>query len=254
MYKILRSIVERISRGCVLKRRLPARFGHTPLYVSPDAQLKYLKLGETAFDSRLLKVVDEHIAEDSMVWDIGANVGVFSFACASRVTKGRVLAIEADLWLVQLIKKSLKIPKNRYLNFQVLPVAISDHNGVASFMISRRGRASNFLGSIKGRSETGGVREMNLIPTLTLDSLLNDFFHPTFVKIDVEGAESLVLNGSYQLLSTVRPLIYIEVGNESNQHITETLKRYEYNLFDGDDLANRTKRDTCAFNTLAVPR
>lgn len=95
---------------------------------------------------------------------------------------------------------------------------------------------------------------MNLIPTLTLDSLLNDFFHPTFVKIDVEGAESLVLNGSYQLLSTVRPLIYIEVGNESNQHITETLKRYEYNLFDGDDLANRTKRDTCAFNTLAVPR
>jgi len=58
---MLRTMLERLSRGRSFKRRLPSRFGFTPLYVSPDARLKYLKLGEDAFDAELLRIVDEHI-------------------------------------------------------------------------------------------------------------------------------------------------------------------------------------------------
>ena len=91
----------------ILKRRLPSRFRHTPLYVTPDSQLKYLKYGEDAFDAALLKIIDEYICEDSVVWDIGANVGVFSLGAASIAKKGSVLAVEADTWLASLISKSL---------------------------------------------------------------------------------------------------------------------------------------------------
>jgi hypothetical protein len=80
---MLRTLAERLSRGKFLKRTLPSRFGQAPLYVSPDAQLKYLKFGDDAFDAELLKVIDEYIPEESVVWDIGANVGVFSIGCSN---------------------------------------------------------------------------------------------------------------------------------------------------------------------------
>jgi len=38
---MLRSVLERLSRGRVLKRRLPAEFGAVPIFVSPDAAMRF---------------------------------------------------------------------------------------------------------------------------------------------------------------------------------------------------------------------
>jgi FkbM family methyltransferase len=252
---MLRSILERLLREKHLKRRLPLRFGRTPLYVSPDAQLKFLKPGDGAFDSELLSVISEHIREDSVVWDIGANVGVFSFAAASTAKKGKVLAVEADIWLAQLITKSLRLKENQALNIRVLPCAVSDRNGVASFLIASRGRASNALETTSTRSQSGGIREKTTVPTLTLDTLLEFFDSPTFVKIDIEGAEAMALRGAGRLLAEVCPVIYIEVGAEANEAVTSILSKAGYVLFDGSvPLKEQAPIDRCAYNTLAMPR
>ena len=248
---VARTLIERLARGKMLKRRLPARFKSTPLYVSPDAQLKYIVPGAAAFDAELLEVVGHCVKPDSIVWDVGANIGVFALAAASLATRGNVLAVEADIWLAQLIKKSASLPKNRGLKLQVLPVALSDKIGVATFMIAKRGRASNYLKGADARSQTGGVRDQVLVPTLTLDALLDEFEPPTLVKIDVEGAESAVLRGGAQLLQKVRPTIYIEVGSDTNADVTRTLLDHDYLLFDG---ATRAPMEQCAFNTIATPR
>ncbi len=251
----VRTIIERLLRGRLLKRRLPSRFGHTPLYVSPDAQLKYLKPGNDAFDTELMKIIDEHIREDSVVWDIGANVGVFAFAAASVAKKGSSLAVEADIWLAQLIRKSLLLKENGGLSIQVLPCAIADRNGVATFLIANRGRASNALEAVGGRSQTGGVRERVTVPTLTLDTLLDFFNPPTFIKIDVEGAEAIILNGASRLLTEIRPTIYIEVGREANKEVTSIFRRNSYELFDGSKpIQEQEPAGSCAYNTLAVPK
>jgi len=152
--QMLRTLAERLSRGKFLKRTLPSRFGHAPLYVSPDSQLKYLKFGDDAFDAELLKVIDEYISEESVVWDIGANVGVFSIGAATIAKKGSVLAVEADIWLAWLIGRSLLLKENDGLKIQVLPSAISDRNGIATFLIASRGRASNSLEVAGGRSQS----------------------------------------------------------------------------------------------------
>ncbi len=176
----------------------------------------------------MLNLIEEHIREDSVVWDIGANVGVFSLGAASIAREGKVLAVEADTWMAQLINKSLQIRANRGLNIQALPCAVSDRNGVATFLIARRGRASNTLELAGGRSESGGVREKVTVPTLTLDTLLEYFDVPSFVKIDVEGAEALVLEGAGGLLSQIRPTIYIEVGEEANVEVPAILGKAGY--------------------------
>ena len=252
---MLRSLLERISREKFLKRRLPLRFGRTPLYVSPDAQLKYLNLGERAFDSELLSIVSEHIHEDSIVWDIGANVGVLAFAAASIARKGTVLAIEADIWLAQLISKSARLRENRALHIRVLPCAVSDRNGIAAFLVASRGRASNALEITGARSQSGGIREKTVVPTLTLDTLLEFFSAPTFVKIDIEGAEAIALRGAGRLLSDARPVFYIEVGAGTNEAVTSILSSAGYVLFDGSmPVSKQVPLDHCAYNTLAMPR
>ena len=90
--------------------------------------------------------------------------------------------------------------------------AASNDNGLAEFSIAMRGRASNHLAVVGGRSQTGGERARILVPTITLDSLLDTLLPPTFVKIDVEGAEVMVLEGATRLLAEVRPVLYLETG------------------------------------------
>lgn len=250
----VRTLLERLTRESRFQRDLPARFAPTSLYVSPDAQLKYLKPGEDAFDRELLRIIDTQVREDSIVWDIGANVGVFAFAAATVARRGMTLAVEPDIWLAQLMRRSLQLDHNRALSLTVLPAAVSDRNGCATFLIAERGRASNSLESSGGRSQAGGARARVTVPTLTLDTLLEETI-PTFVKIDVEGAEAAVLRGATRLLRDIRPTIYIEVGEEHVAEVTAMLKAHGYTLFDGADAGSGTAMplDRCTFNTLAVP-
>jgi len=153
---------------------MPSDFGNVQIYVSPDSQLKYLKRGRGAFNAGLLAIAKDYIRPSQNVWDIGANVGVFTFAAASLIGagNGKVLAVEADIWLAWLINRSRAFNKARGFDITVLPSAISDHAGVATFRIAARGRASNALSLAAGSSMMGGVRELQTVPTLTLDLLL----------------------------------------------------------------------------------
>jgi predicted RNA methylase len=109
----LRPVIEKCVRGLVLKRSICVQQKKVPLYVSPDAQLKYLKLGGQAFDQDLIRIAERFVHSDSIVWDVGANVGVFTFAAATLAQKGTVLAIEADIWLASLLRKTARLPSHQ---------------------------------------------------------------------------------------------------------------------------------------------
>ncbi|MEA5466498.1 FkbM family methyltransferase [Leptothoe sp. PORK10 BA2] len=252
---MLRKLVEQLSREKSFVRRLPSDFLSTPLFVSPDAQLKYLKPGAGAFDKELLNVALEHLAPGDIVWDIGANVGVFTFAAASLVgTKGHALAVEPDIWLANLIQKSTRLQANRNLSIDVLPAAVADKCGIETFLVAARGRASNVLAKAGGRSQMGGHREKNLVPTFSLDDLLKISAKPDFIKIDVEGAEVSVLRGADKILSESRPIIYCETGPEYRTEITDIFHSFQYQIFDASlPKISRFESEKCAFNTLAYP-
>lgn len=247
--KTLRTIVERLSRGKVIKRRISVNGKSVPLLVSPDAQLKYLKFGAGAFDQDLIKVAEKHLVESSHVWDVGANVGVFTFAASSIAHAGTVVSIEADTWLVNLLRKTAMF-KEYNNNISIVPTAVSNTNSIATFSVAERGRASSALESVGGYSEKGGTREKQYVPTLTLDTLLDTFTPPNFVKIDVEGAELLVLQGSVNLINEVRPKFYIEIDSDKSDEILNLFHTAGYVAYDPD---GNKLTDTCSHNTLFVP-
>ncbi len=112
---MLRLFIERARRQLRFKRRLPVAFGRIPIWVSPSAGLRYLFQPMSDVDPVLLRLVSEFVATDSVVWDVGANVGLFSFTAAFQAgPRGLVLALEPDVRLVQLcavhLEYSLPLP------------------------------------------------------------------------------------------------------------------------------------------------
>lgn len=103
-----------------------------------------------------------------------------------------------------------------------------------------------------GGTAMGGFRAKRWVPTLTLDTLLEALPPPHFVKIDVEGAELLVLEGGQVLLGR-RPSLLVEVSAEHCTQISSILKDAGYNLYDADAPPHsRIPLTACVTNTLAM--
>lgn len=228
-----RTALERLARGRVLKRHISSGYGRFPIYVSPDAQLKYLKLGSSAFDADLVKIADQLIVKGDVVWDVGANVGVFSFACAYQGAE-TIVAIEADIWLCSVLRRTSALKEYQDCDVRVIPFAAADQNGISEFIIARRGRASNALASAGGRSQMGGVRERSYVPTLTLDTLANTQPKPDFIKVDVEGAELAVFEGAENLMSEHHPTFYAEIGQSVFSACADLVLKKGYAIFGPD--------------------
>jgi FkbM family methyltransferase len=163
-------------------------------------------------DPFLFSIVRELVLPGMTVWDIGANVGLFSFAAAS--LGARVIAVEADCWFAALMYRSTMLNK---LNVAVLAAAASDTFGVAKLHLSDEGRASNSL--------MGSGPEQTVL-TITLDWILDHFPAPQVLKIDVEGLEYAVLKGARKVLES-RPIVFCEVG-EDRQLVGKLLKAANY--------------------------
>lgn len=208
-----------------------------------------------AADPWLFEAARELVRANDVVWDAGANLGLFSFAAAARAGPGgQVLAIEPDPWLVGLLRRSAGVQPEGSAPVRVLPCAVSGQVGVAEFCIARRGRCSNYLLGLGG-TETGGERERQWVMTVTLDWLLERFPAPAVLKIDIEGAEALALGGAQRLLREVRPRLLLEVFGENAAAAGEILSAADYLLFDAEVPPERRQPLLQpAYNTVALPR
>jgi len=198
-YPVFREILKRMSRGIVLQRRLPNVFGGIPILVSPDSALAYWRRDLGRVDPYLLSMARELVRPGMMVWDIGANVGLFAFAAAA--LGAQVLAVEPDIWLSNLLQRSRQL---NGLPVTVLPAAVGDTLTIGKLYLSPLGRASN--------SMRGSGAYQNTV-TVTLDWLVEHFQSPSIVKMDIEGMEASALRGASKLLQ-LKPTILCEVTRE----------------------------------------
>jgi FkbM family methyltransferase len=250
---LARTALERLSRNRSFARKLPVEFGQSPVVVSPDASLSYWK---PTLRSNLFDFAREFVRPGSVVWDVGANVGLLTVAAAQRSgTNGLVVAIEADMFLVGLVRRSAALQTKMAAPIRVIPAAAYESLGLASFHVAQRGRATNFLGGLHGSTQTGGVRETVNVVQITLDWLMTHMTPPDVLKIDVEGAEAGVLRGAEKLLTTARPVVLCEANADSRAEVSAILSRHGYRFYDWDaSVGNeRVEVEGASFNTLAIP-
>jgi FkbM family methyltransferase len=253
----VRHLVAKLSRRLVFRRRLPARFGGAKLDVSPGAALAYLRSLDRPNWQDLYEFATHCVSPGDIVWDAGANLGVFGFAAAHCAgSGGRVLAIEADPWLATLMRRSAHRPRPGAAPVEVLCVAVTDRCDIQYFETPEWTRSGSHLSSSDGAGAelVGRSVESQPVITVTLDWLCERRPAPAVLKIDVEGSELAVLQGAEQMLARHRPRILLEVFDRSADAVAQILHRHRYTLYDmGRGWAAREKVSRPAYQTLALP-
>lgn len=248
---LLRSALEQATHRVVVRRRLPAPFTAARIYVSSEGGLRFLGRGMAQVDPALLRLAAGTIRPGDTVWDIGANLGLFSFAAAVAAgPSGRVLAVEPDTVLAGLLGRSAAA-NHGHAPVEVLSAAVSGEESLARFHVAKRNRATNHLAGY-GTSQAGGVRSTRLVPALTLDWLADRFPPPDVIKIDVEQAEVAVLGAASRVLAHARAVV-CEVAASNSAVVRDLLTGHGYTLYDGDRPAvDRGPVADAPPNTLAV--
>jgi FkbM family methyltransferase len=205
-------------------------------------------------DPVLCGLAREFVHRGHVVWDVGANVGLFSFAAAHLAgATGKIFAFDADTWLVQLLRRSAAIQPSTSAPVQIVPGAIADSCDLRTFNIAIRSRAANFLQGY-GTTQTGGIAEQQTVISVSMDWLSERLPSPNVIKIDVEGAELEVLCGGIGLLRNRRPVVLCEVLPESSREVTNLFKSIGYRIYDGEVLpAERRELIIAPYSTVAIP-
>ena len=127
--------------------------------------------------------------------DIGANVGQFTLLAARLVgPDGHVFAFEPEIHNYESLQRNIQL--NHFSNIKALRMALADYEGTASLHVHHDSSNSNTgVHSLTPRPEWEH-RDVNSVEVTTLDQALKDVPRLDLVKIDVEGAELLILRGA----------------------------------------------------------
>ena len=158
------------------------------------------------YEPEISDIIPNWIECGKPAWDVGANVGIVSLLMAEHGAS-EVLAFEPDQGNSAILLDQVNENPRLSGRVHLLPFAVSDSCGRLPF-IANEGSESH----IACDKEFGG----EIVRCVTLDSMLEERTPPSFVKVDVEGAEVLVLKGSAKLASEHRPTFMIEVHSRKN--------------------------------------
>jgi FkbM family methyltransferase len=145
------------------------------------------------------------LRRDAHTIDVGAHSGAVLREILRVAPAGRHLAYEP-------LPEYAAMLTTQFPSVVVNNAALSDENGTARFV--HVDSAPEYSG-LREREYHGvdDVRKHEItVRTERLDDVLPAGFEPDLIKIDVEGAETLVLRGALRTLARHRPLVIFEHG------------------------------------------
>ncbi len=191
-------------------------------------------------------------ATGGVFWDIGANIGLYTWSCADVRPDFHIVSFEPDAKNLQCLRRT-SVAWNLVAH-DIVPRAVSDQVGRTTFFADEISRATGTLEPAAGAFNTthyGAVPRGIEVETVTLDHLIAEGWPaPLVVKIDVEGAELRVLRGGQHLLAQHRPILLLEIFGDRPQTFG-LLNEFGYDCFDSD---RRTPISAETVNVLAVAR
>lgn len=172
--------------------------GVTVEFSAPNPTVVQRNIGRFRSEKTEIRDFVDEVDEEDVVYDIGANTGLYSLFAGQRCTNGEVVSFEPYPPNVDLLKRDVR--RNGLRNVEIVEAALSDSVGTVEFSQPAEtdaGFGSSVI-SPDGSGTTVGV------PTTTGDRLISEgeIPEPNVVKIDVEGAEPCVIDGLEDALSS----------------------------------------------------
>ncbi|MGA2757241.1 MAG: FkbM family methyltransferase [Solirubrobacteraceae bacterium] len=174
----------------------------------------------------LPQAVVDRIPADSTAVDAGAHIGVVtSQLCRALGARGTVHAVEP---LPANVSRLRELKSDNHLDqLTVWDCALSDEDGSAVLQTTGAADGSPHS-SLTAASYTGATVP---VATRALDSIVSPTARVGFIKIDVEGAESLVLDGAKRIMTGDRPLVFCEFNEihlrDAGSSADQLLRKFE---------------------------
>jgi len=211
----------------VKKVNLPGR-GEESLLMHVNGSLTSFR-SETFFskEPETIEWVDS-LEPGSVLWDIGANVGIFSLY-AAKVRNCHVLAFEPSIFNLEVLGKNI------FLNglqdkIHIVPVALSSQDGVNTFQMgdTQYGGACSAFGvdfGFDGRAMQPQFAYSLLGLKGDTIAAIGALPKPNYIKLDVDGIEHFILQGMTQVLSEKSVKSAIVEGNENFKDQVEQINK-----------------------------
>jgi len=195
------------------------------LNVSESRQMVKRAIGR--YEPEKFAAIRDSLKPGGTFLDIGGNKGDFAlFAAALVGPEGRVVCFEPHPENAGWIHKSVEL--NRFNHVAVEELALADRDGEAPLNIGGKSGQHSF----EARSHDRGAVQ---VQTMTLDHYAETagLARIDAIKIDVEGAEDLVIAGAGRVLARDRPVLFLDVhdiGGERLSALTERLLAGGYRI------------------------
>lgn len=224
MLSKLKQLVMRLffSKGRVLR-----------IWRGPLKGYRYIVKSDTGFSSLLgrwekeSQVVYMHsIFPGDVIFDLGANYGIHSMLFAKLTgPSGKVYSFEPLPNNIHDLEAHIRL--NHVSNIEIVPTAICEKQGTLDFKLAAHAGQGSLIGI---GCETGEVITVN---TDTLDNFCTQKqVLPDFIKIDIEGAEGLALEGFENTIASCYPFLAIDLHNpECDRQVGAFLKKHGYEAY-----------------------
>jgi len=172
--------------------------------------------------------------ETGWFFDVGANVGLYTWETSYISPSRSILAFEPDPENFALLRMTLRTAGLEKV--ELCSNALSRSIGEVSF---HQDTITSATGSISGIETPWTERYLdnpsNIISvnTTTMDAITAKKI-PSLIKIDVEGHELEVLEGATGMFSQIKPLLILESFPPRQKKVVEFLLDYGYSMVDAD--------------------
>lgn len=146
-------------------------------------------------------ILEQLTETDTVFYDIGANIGYYSFKLAKSVKQ--IYSFEPNPYLGNKLRNV--IDKNELPNVKIFEIGVSNKEEILDLVFdSLKGNhgCGSFLGEGKNKVSVKTISLDDIIETHTL-------LTPTILKVDVEGFEINVFKG-YKMLNIHKPIVFFE--------------------------------------------
>jgi FkbM family methyltransferase len=213
-------------------------------------------------DEAVASAIILHAKEGGIAIDVGGHFGLFSLLLAE------VVGEQGKVYVFEPVPSTFAVLSVNCLGMSIIAenMAVLDKNG--QVMIQDCGVSRAAFNSIRGSRDHSG-RQLDQPKSIAVRSVtLDDYsarvgIRPDFIKIDAESAEYEVIRGMHRLLSDVKPVICIELGDlgvldtPTSRSIVDILLGYGYRALEWDGKLFRTHTPVTHYaytNLLFLPR
>ena len=206
--------------------------------------LFFLRLDITknlTYDRMSRKLIRQYVGADDNCVDVGAHKGEFLKYFTKQAPQGKHLAFEP----IPQFYTDLKRRWGKHV--LVYPYALSDTSGKSEFQWVKNAPAYSGLKRRKYAVQNPDIKVIT-VETKRLDDFQDLESSIRFIKIDVEGAEFLVLKGAKEILKKDRPFVLFEFGLGASDYYQNTAKELfqffellDYKLFNLKDILQGRK-------------